>query len=216
VNVEEILLTSQSVFDFNDIQNLLPEYKYIRNKISRLVQNKYLIRLKQGVYLKNPEISGTNYSLEYLAQKLYRRSYVSLQYALQLYGMIPESVYEVTSVTDRANKVFDTSEGRFSYRLLKPEYYRVGVTQLRDPYGYIFDSATREKAMADLLYYENNFNSRSALYDYIINGLRIEEEDIAALNPDLLSKIAEAGKKRNLDYLTECVMDAGGSGPIIH
>jgi len=214
--VEEILLTSQSVFDFNDIQNLLPEYKYIRNKISRLVQNKYLIRLKQGVYLKNPEISGTNYSLEYLAQKLYRRSYVSLQYALQLYGMIPESVYEVTSVTDRANKVFDTSEGRFSYRLLKPEYYRVGVTQLRDPYGYIFDSATREKAMADLLYYENNFNSRSALYDYIINGLRIEEEDIAALNPDLLSKIAEAGKKRNLDYLTECVMDAGGSGPIIH
>ncbi|HOO59078.1 MAG TPA: hypothetical protein PLL34_00825 [Candidatus Mcinerneyibacteriales bacterium] len=214
--MEEILLTSQSVFDFNDIQNLLPEYKYIRNKISRLVQNKYLIRLKQGVYLKNPEISGTNYSLEYLAQKLYRRSYVSLQYALQLYGMIPESVYEVTSVTDRANKVFDTSEGRFSYRLLKPEYYRVGVTQLRDPYGYIFDSATREKAMADLLYYENNFNSRSALYDYIINGLRIEEEDIAALNPDLLSKIAEAGKKRNLDYLTECVMDAGGSGPIIH
>ena len=70
--MEKILLTSQSVFDFNDIQNLLPEYKYIRNKISRLIQNKYLIRLKQGVYLKNPEINGTRYSLEYLAQKLYQ------------------------------------------------------------------------------------------------------------------------------------------------
>lgn len=206
--MEEILLTSQSVFDFNDIQNLLPEYKYIRNKISRLIQNKYLIRLKQGVYLKNPEINGTRYSLEYLAQKLYHRSYVSLQYALQLYGMIPESVYEVTSVTDRANKVFDTSEGRFSYRLLKPEYYRVGVTQSHDPYNCVFELATREKALADILYYENNFHNRSSLYDYIINGLRIEEEDVAALDPDLLSKIAEAGKKRNLDYLTECVRDA--------
>ncbi|HHF52714.1 MAG TPA: hypothetical protein ENL46_08530 [Candidatus Aminicenantes bacterium] len=206
--MEEILLTSQSVFDFSDIQNLLPEYKYIRNKISRLIQNKYLIRLKQGVYLKNPEISGTRYSLEYLAQKLYQRSYVSLQYALQLYGMIPESVYEVTSVTDRANKVFDTSVGRFSYRLLKPEYYRVGVTKSRDPYGCFYQLATREKALSDLLYYENNFQSRSALYDYIIDGLRIEEEDIAALDPDLLSEIAEAGKKRNLDYLAECVRDA--------
>jgi len=47
---------------------------------------------------------------------LYTPSYVSFDYALSYYGLIPERVYEVTSATLHAKKIFETPLERFSYQ----------------------------------------------------------------------------------------------------
>ena len=46
--------------------------------------------------------------LEVLANLIYGPSYVSYEYALTYYGLIPERVFEVTSATTQKNKMFNT------------------------------------------------------------------------------------------------------------
>ena len=62
-----------------------------------------------------------------VANRLYAPSYVSFDYALSYYGLIHERVYEITSATLHAKKVFETPLGRFSYRPIPMEVYTLGV-----------------------------------------------------------------------------------------
>ncbi|MBF5059620.1 hypothetical protein [Candidatus Neptunochlamydia vexilliferae] len=72
------------------------------------------------------------YSLEILANKIYGPSYVSLEYALAYYGMIPEHVVEVTSVTSKRKRLYNTPVGRFSYTPIPLSLYGVGFTLLEE------------------------------------------------------------------------------------
>ena len=206
--MEQLLISGESVFVYDEIAEMYGNHRFPRNKVCNLVNNGLLIRLKQGVYLKNPKISGTYFSREHVASRLYPDSYVSLQYALQYYDLIPEAVHEVTSVTPGNNKRFDTPEGRYSYRSMKRELYDIGTLSVSDPYGKAYKIASPEKALADMLYFEKPFDSRDELLDYVINGLRIDEDDLSRMNADLIMEIAAEGNRRNLRYLSEWLENA--------
>ena len=84
-------------------------------KIRALEKDGQLIRLKRGLYVVSSEVSGEPVNACLCANHIYGPSYVSLQYALRYYGLIPEQVFTVTSMTMKHSMVFYTPLARFDY-----------------------------------------------------------------------------------------------------
>ena len=75
------------------IESLYPELKSADKKVIWLEKKGFLIRLKRGLYVVNPEHSEKTLSNELIANHLYTPSYVSMSSALRYYELIPEAVY---------------------------------------------------------------------------------------------------------------------------
>lgn len=78
-----------------------------------------LTRLKQGIYTLKTDLP----SEEEIANSLYKPSYISFEYALAYYNMIPEMPYMVTSATTKSTRLFTTNTLSFAYYTIKKEAY---------------------------------------------------------------------------------------------
>lgn len=88
---------------------------------------------------------------EAIANRLYAPSYISFEYALARYGIIPESVYAVTSATTRITREFIVNNKSFAYSHIKKEAYRGYKTEKIGDTTVLM--AEPEKALADYLYF---------------------------------------------------------------
>lgn len=107
----------------------------------------FLVRLKKDVYTIKMRLPNE----ELVANAIYKPSYLSLEYALSRYGIIPESVYNITSITTKITASFTALGKEFSYRKIKKEAYTGYVPEKRN--GKIIFIAEPEKALADYLYF---------------------------------------------------------------
>ncbi|OIP96597.1 hypothetical protein AUK40_04835 [Candidatus Wirthbacteria bacterium CG2_30_54_11] len=99
-----------------------------------------LTRLKRGVYL----FTDSNPGIEIIASQLCSPCYFSLEYILNLHGIIPEAVFTYTLVTTRPTRTFRTPRGDFSFRTIRSSAFAgFDTTSLL---------ATPEKALIDYLY----------------------------------------------------------------
>lgn len=188
--------------DYGYIMDCLKNYAFPRNKLSQLVHTGALIRVKKGFYVFGPLYARHPYSLETLANIIYGPSYVTLERALQFYGMISERVEEVTSVTVKRSALFSTPVGRFSYAHRPLKAYPVGIIrrEISDYQSYLI--ATPEKALVDLLVIRRGKISKiSDLKQVLFEDFRIEEEDLQKLNLDLLRKINHASPHSTITHL---------------
>ncbi|OJU80118.1 MAG: hypothetical protein BGO10_01280 [Chlamydia sp. 32-24] len=188
---------------------LLQEYKKPREYIRRKVINGELIRLKNGFFLIKDKIeteAGTTIPYELVANLLYGPSYVSLEWALSFYGMIPEKVYTISSMTLGRNKLFKTSIGDFAYHALSEKCYDVGITQKKnnDFVGSFF-IATPEKAIIDTISKTCKGLNKYELKDELLFSKRMDEEAITQLDKKLLEQIAKVYKSRSVDNFIELV-----------
>jgi hypothetical protein len=135
--------------DYLFLVDLLKRYNSPRDKISRMIKNNEILQIKRGLYVLSPE-SGNPVNLKVLANMVYGPSYISLEYALSYYGLIPEKVEVVTCMTNKRNKVFETPVGIFSYKYLHNSKFSVGIDRVTVEDG-SFLIATREKAICDRL-----------------------------------------------------------------
>lgn len=133
------------------------------------VNKGHLIMLRRGLYIVAEEMEKSD-SLCF-ATKLYHPSYVSMEKALNLYGIIPEAVFTVTSVTTRKTKEFSTKLGKFSYQKIKNEAFGGYETKRVGKISY--NLAVPEKAVVDFLYLNRNIldGSREQFRSY-----RFDEE----------------------------------------
>lgn len=88
---------------------------------------------------------------EAVANKLYAPSYISFEYALARYGIIPESVYAITSATTRTTREFIVNNKSFTYSHIKKQAYRGYRTEKIG--GITVLIAEPEKAFMDYLYF---------------------------------------------------------------
>ena len=88
---------------------------------------------------------------EAVANRLYAPSYISFEYALSRYGIIPESVYAVTSATTRITREFIVDNKSFIYSRIKRQAYSGYKTEKIG--GVTVLIAEPEKALADYLYF---------------------------------------------------------------
>lgn len=116
------------------------------------IKKGHLIMLRRGLYIIAEEAEKTD-SMS-LATKMYQPSYVSMEKALNFYGIIPEAVFTVTSVTTRKTKEFNTKLGNFSYQKIKKEAF--GGYETKKNGKISFNVALPEKALVDFLYLNRN------------------------------------------------------------
>lgn len=178
------------------LESLFPYIKGGNQKIRLLERDQQIIRLKRGLYVCSPEVTGKLLSTELIANHLYAPSYVSMASALRYYGLIPEAVYTKQSMTLKHSKNFDTPLGRFEYTHISKEAFSVGLTSVRKE-DYAFMMATPEKALCDLIANSPQVNLRY-LKDakiYLEEDIRMELEDFKQMNVEVFEDYIHVGKK---------------------
>jgi len=174
-------------------RNLLPlarGYTNPHDLISRMCKRGELIRLKNGFFIIADKIKDAPVPYEQIANLLYGPSYLSYEWALSYYGMIPEGVYVVTSSCAIQSKRYTTALGTFEYSFLSHARYAIGITQKENSAGN-FLIATPEKALADLVHKKSKRLSSNDLLVDLIEARRINEEVLKNLDKSHLAEIAE-------------------------
>ena len=190
-----------------EAQQLLPllaEYKNPRDWLARKVKQKELIRLKNGFFVIAEKIENDLVPYEQIANLLYGPSYISFEWALSYYQMIPEGVYGVTSASAVKSKRFKTALGNFDYRALNHSRYAVGLDQQENGAGK-FIIATPEKALADLVHAKSkNLEAKDLLVD-LIESRRIDEDLLKKLNKPHLLEIADCYHSKAVTELSRAL-----------
>jgi hypothetical protein len=196
----QLLLPSFPELDYRIVMDALKGYAYPRKALSDALKRGALSRIKKGLYIQ----SGRGippYSREVLANMIYGPSYISLEYALAYYGLIPERVEEVTSVTTGKNKSFDTAAGKFSYTHMPRPYYCLGFGRKEFGDDRAFLIAYPEKAVADRVLRERCRFSLRAMREFLFENLRIDPGEFRNLDIGVLTEASRLAGRESLEIL---------------
>jgi len=195
----------QEEFDYQTLRDCLKGYARPRDKISDLLRKGSIIRIKKGLYIFGDEYRRSPFSREVLANLMYGPSYISLEYALHYYGLIPERVEAVTSVTTGRSRRFSTPVDLFTYRMIPLEAFRVGMDRIEIGGGRAFIMATPAKALADKLQEVRGIGvqSQKELNDYLENNLRVDPLALKELDPSELDTISRGYQSRRIRLLSD-------------
>lgn len=188
------------------LQDILKDYKRPFDKISELVKQELLIQVKRGLYIPGERLKLSPPVSFLLANHLYGPSYVSMDAALSFWGLIPERVYEISSVTPRAAKKYRTEAGRFSYTRLPLPYYSYGIRLVEVTTNQTVLMASPEKALCDKIITTSKILLRSMTQtrDLLTEDFRIEKSSLQKLDAGAISRWTKmAPKKTSLTMLVK-------------
>ena len=178
------------------IESLYPELKSPDKKVVWLEKNRYIIRLKRGLYVVNPEHSGKTLSSELIANHLYAPSYISMSTALRYYGLIPEAVYVHQSMTVKHSRSFQTLIGSYDYKYISREAFPIGVRSIHKG-DYAFLMASPEKALCDLIANSSKVNLRymKDVETYLEQDIRMDMDEFYKMDAAVFEDYIKVGKK---------------------
>lgn len=179
-----------------EIKACFPDLSSPEKKVQALEKNGELIRLKRNLFIVNPELGGRETDVRLCANHLYGPSYVSLQWALRYYGLIPEQVFVMTSVTTKRSRSFSTPVGMFSYMQVPDGYFPIGING-EEENGVHFLVASPEKALCDTILQDNFVPHQSvkALVTYLEEDLRLDMEMLREFDIQIIRECMETGRK---------------------
>ncbi|MBO7069105.1 MAG: hypothetical protein J6W52_10605 [Bacteroidaceae bacterium] len=179
------------------IASLYPNITSANRKVANLERDGQIIRLKRGMYVVNPNESGKLLSLGLIGNVLYGPSYVSMLTALREYGLIPERVEVIESMTTHLTISFDNPVGRFEYHHCPKDYYSIGITQ-REEEGITYLIATPEKALCDYIVCTPRLPLRfiKDIYIFLEEDLRLDMNAFMEMNVDVFKQCAAVSKKQ--------------------
>ncbi len=182
------------------LRSLYSDYSSPRNKIANLEKEKKIIRLKRGLYVVSPDISKLLLSVELIANHIFGPSYVSMESALRYYGLIPEQVYTIRSMTTNRSKKFKNTIGGFDYIAVNKDYYSIGIKQQTADNKCTFLIATPEKALCDMIIATPRLKIQStkALLKYLEDDLRFDISSLETMDSDIIKECIENGKKKEV------------------
>ncbi|WP_373493769.1 hypothetical protein [Aquiflexum sp.] len=168
-------LKSFPLFSIKDIRKRFPDFD--QRRLVEWQGKGYISKIRRGYYKFSDQRIKENY-LYHAANSMYSPSYVSLESALSYYGLIPEGVFMVTSVSTRNTANHETSIGTFAYKHIKANLF-FGYKLIKEQ-DWSYKVAEPEKAILDFFYFKNI----QSIED--IKGLRI--------NPDQMNKYLDFDK----------------------
>jgi predicted transcriptional regulator of viral defense system len=192
-------------FDYNLLLNLLANYRSPRMKIGSMLKNQEIIRVKKGLYLLSPEYGG-EMDKQILSNLIYGPSYVSLEYALSYWGLIPERVEEITAITNKRNKKYATPIGNFSYHYISGPVFSIGRVLVEGGSG-SFIMASKEKAICDKIAKDKRIHSIQDVNEYLEKDLRFDWNELKSFNIELLNQIQTHYRKRSVTAFFQWVKE---------
>jgi predicted transcriptional regulator of viral defense system len=177
-------LKTASYFSKNTLQQVVRvNDNAIYANIKRWLQQGRLLQLKRGLYVTKDyylQLNNKQAYAEFIANQLKTPSYLSLEYVLQQYSILSESVYALTSVTlKRANK-YKNQLGLFTYSQIAAGLF-MGY-KLINVDGFTIKKATKAKALFDFLYLrliKAKEASQSLIDSYRLNLEEFSKQDKA-------------------------------------
>ena len=158
--------------------------------------------LKPGLYMLSPIHRRSELHPFAVAGMLYGPSHISLESALAYHGLIPEAVYQVSSVTLNRSRQFVTPIGVFDFKRVPLKEPRAGVEATEVTKGVWSFVATPLRAIADILYLRRNITWATDGLNFLTDSLRIEPEDLAAIANKSFEKLISAfSNQRVRSYL---------------
>ncbi len=178
----------------------------VRRQLSRWTKAGRLYQLRRGLYALAPPFQKVKPHPFVVANRLLRASYVSCQSALAHYGLIPEHVLVVTSVTTARPARWDTPLGIYEFRHIKADLlrgYRL-IELVERQQAFV---AAPEKALLDLVYLQAGGDSP----DYL-RELRLQ--NLGRLDLDELERRADLANSPKLRRTAAFVTDLARSEPL--
>jgi hypothetical protein len=190
------------------MMSLLTEYKRPNAKVHGLISEGVLEPVRKGLYVAGPSLNTGKPESFLLANHILGPSYVSLESALAYYGLIPERVYEVASMTVKASRKFTTPVGLYTYTRLPLPYYAFGIRQqsLTDEQQVLI--ASPEKALADKIVTTSSviLRSKKDVLTYLVENLRMDESSLKELNThEIAGWLPDAPKKDSLSMVIKTI-----------
>lgn len=192
---DHLMIDSQAI-------SLSKKPDYLRRQISEWKEKGWLVELKRGIYVINDPYFIEKISNLYIANKIYFPSYISLEYALFEYELIPEKVNLVTSVSTRKTTHFKNHFGTFLYKTIKKELFFGFKEITRNNSKILF--ATREKALLDFLYLNLNQFKRDKHMN-ILKEYRFQ--NLGSLRMKELNSYLKRFKNKKLEEIVKCLKD---------
>lgn len=177
------------VFSTREIEKLYPDF----NKMNLLSWQKkgYLQKLRNTWYFFT-DIKIDETVLFYMANKIYKPSYISLESAFLYHGLIPEAVFTINSITTLKTQRFKNQMNFFIYTNIKSSCF-FGY-ELVQKENYTFKIADMEKALLDYLYIRTSIKTVND-----IEALRLDKQLLQEkLNLQKLSDYANIYKSKTL------------------
>jgi hypothetical protein len=201
------------LFDETVIHNLFPDSSDGARAllVHRACQAGEILRLKPGLFVLGPPYRKSEPHPFVVAGVLHAPSHISLESALAHHGLIPEAVYQVSSVTLGRSREFSTPLGVFSFRRVPARAPRAGVEAVavaRDAWAFI---ASPLRAIADAVYLNKEISWNRNGIGYLTESLRIEEDDLRSLSFDALDEILDSLCNRRVRTFVE-----GMKGAVSH
>lgn len=175
----------------------LKGYVNPKAKIGRMVSKGELFPIIRGFYEDDPNTPGF-----YLAGSIYGPSYISFEYALARYGLIPDRNWPISSAAygKRKEKLHETMFGNFSYRDIPKKAFPEELI-LSNENGYCIIMASPEKAFCDQLYKSAPAANLKELRTLMFEEIGIGKRKINRLDPKVLYRLADLYGCRNLHLL---------------
>jgi len=178
-----VIIGKQPFFDLATVVQLSGDKKEtVKAQLYRWAKAGKIVSLRRGMYAFADVYSQRPLNLAELANQLYRPSYLSLEWALSFYGLIPEKVVTFTSVTTRVPRRFNSAVGEFRYINIKRSFF-FGYKPM-EIRGRKVLLAVPEKALLDLWHLQKGEWS-----DVRMTEMRFQ--NIELVNPDKLEEFAD-------------------------
>ena len=175
----------------------LKEYGSPKSKLSRMAERGECFPITKGLYETDPHAPA-----HLLAGSIYGPSYISFEYALSHYGLIPEAVYTVTCATfeKKKKKKYETAFGTLTYRDVPSEAFPLGIRLVQEG-DYFYRIAEPEKALCDQLYTLPPAANTKELWRLLTEDLRIEEAALRKLDASRVCAYSGAYHTTNIKRL---------------
>jgi len=172
-------------------------YSNKNTKLSRDIKNGNLYKIINGLYE-----TDNNTPAMYLSGYIYGPSYISFEYALSYYGLIPERVNTITCATfnKKKKKIYNNCFGMFTYRDIPNNAYCEEII-LKEIDNYSYQIASPEKALCDKLFTLKPLNNYTNLNKMLFSDLRIDSDEFNKLNIDIIEKLSKLYHSTNIELL---------------
>lgn len=176
----------------------LSSYANPKAKLSRMVKNGDCFPIVKGLYE-----TDKNTSAHLLAGSIYGPSYISFEYALGFYGMIPEAVYTITCATfeKKKKKRYETIFGTFTYRDIPSDAFPFFIQLLQEG-EYFYRIAEPEKALCDMIYTMPPVSNTKFMETLLLEDLRIDESELRKLDDEKIVFLSKRYRSTNVKKLS--------------
>ncbi len=185
------------VFSYEDIRGVFGRMD--RRRLHEWSKKGYVTPLIKGHFVFS-EFLGTDDLALLISNKIYEPSYISMEYVMSQYGLIPEAVYAITAVSTRKTKRFDTVAGNYAYRNIKHELFagydlkKVTVHFAGKQAERFVRMACLEKAFFDFVYFRNKNLAGNQIPHYRFDG-----DILASMDKDRLYAFIRMAGRTSLE-----------------